>query len=96
MDWSKKAKLEDKLFSPILKILFEELAKKNEIPSLIQFMYATQHSYSQLHKVRKYLIAKKIVKITKIGKETKIQLTPRGKKIVTDFIKLLNTIRKSE
>ncbi len=95
-NWNKDVKLEDKLFTPILKDMFEELAENKKIPSMVEFMYKKQRSYSQIHKVRNYLTLKGIIEINKIGKDTVATLTPKGKKIVKAFAGFLETLRKNE
>ncbi len=95
-NWNKDISLEDKLFTPILKDMLEELADNGKIPSMTDFMYKKQRSYSQIHKVRNYLREKKLIEINRKGKNTIATLTPKGKKIITMFSKFLNLLRKEE
>lgn len=95
-NWNKDVRLEDKLFTPIMKDMFEELAENKVIPSMVEFMYKKQRSYSQIHKVRNYLTLKGIIEINKKGKDTVATLTPKGKKIVKAFADFINILRKNE
>jgi len=95
-NWNSEAKLEDKLFTPIIKDMLEELAKNKELPSMIEFMYKSKRAYSQIHKVRNYLALKKLVTINKEGKDTKTALTPEGEKIASAFLKFLKLVRKMD
>jgi len=95
-NWDKNIKLEEKLFSPILKEMFEELEKNKTIPSMIDFMLKYKRSYSQIHKVRNYLALKGIIEINKQGKDTVTELTPKGKKVVKAFMKFLKVLRRND
>lgn len=95
-NWNKDIRLEDKLFTPIMRDMFEELAENKTIPSMVEFMYKKQRSYSQIHKVRNYLTLKGIIEINKKGKDTVATLTPKGKKIVKAFADFINVLRKNE
>ena len=92
--WNKDIKLEDKLFNSVSKEMLEELV--NEIPSLIKFMRKTDKSYSQIHKVRSYLIEREIATSIKEGRKTKTVLTPKGKTIVKSLIEFLEVLRANE
>lgn len=94
-NWDKNTKLEEKLFSPILKEMFEEL-EKNTIPSMIDFMLKYKRSYSQIHKVRNYLALKGIIEINKRGKDTITKLTPKGRKVVKAFMQFMKTLRRND
>lgn len=95
-NWNDEVKLEDKLFTPILKEMFEELARNKVIPSMVEFMHNTKRAYSQIHKVRNYLALKGIIEIEKQGKDTIARMTPKGKRIVENFNKFLSVVRKEE
>ena len=90
---NKNIKLEDKLFTPVSKEMLEELSL-NDIPSLIKFMYKTKKSYSQIHKIRDYLVAKEIAMVDKEGKGAKTTLTPKGREIAKSFMNFLEVLRK--
>jgi len=95
-NWNKEILLEDKLFTPILKDMFEELSDNKVIPSMVEFMYKKQRSYSQIHKVRNYLTLKGVIEINKQGKDTVATLTPKGKRLVKAFANFINILRKAE
>jgi len=95
-DWGKENRLEDKLFTPIIKDVIVELAKSKEVPTITEFMFRTHRAYSQIHKIRNYLALKGLVKIEKNGKDTKTKLTPKGEKVATALWKFIELINKVE
>ncbi len=94
--WTSDIKLEDKLFTPIIRDIFAELGTNQKIQSMVEFHHKSQRSYSQIHKVRNYLMVKGIIEIVKEGKDTKMILTEKGKTVIEGFMQFLNTLRMNE
>jgi len=61
--------LEERLFRPLLKDMFEDLGENGEIGSISEFMYERHRSYSHTHKLRSMLLKMGIVEIIKEGRK---------------------------
>lgn len=95
-DWSENIELNDKILkSVVLKEMLIDLAENGSISSSSEFMYKHKRSYAQIQKIKKYLIAKGVIEIQKIGKFDKMILTKKGKEVVQALVEFLKKTKKA-
>lgn len=86
----------DKLVSPVLMDMLNELITNKQIDSSMAFIYKYHRSYVQVSKYKKWLNEKGFIEVDRTGKNETMRLTVIGKKIVAQFKKLIEISNQLE
>lgn len=87
--WTQDVEFIDKLVSPVFKDIIFELMSNKKIDSSIEFIYKYHRSYVQVSKYKRWLSEKGFIEIDRTGKKEAMRLTKAGKRIATQFMKLV-------